>query len=89
MKLEERLRKVQAAARADLQHLVNERETRIINKLVASYRGGTLTDAELHGGIAAISELRHMQQDAEHNYMNAESVFDQLQAGAQNAASQD
>lgn len=84
---EKRLTRVQMAARSGLAKLVYERELSIINRLVAAYRGGTVNSEQLFGGIAAISELRHMAVDAEHDYMKAEDEMNQLQAGAQNAAS--
>lgn len=79
---EQRLNRVQMAARSDLAKLVMEREQRIINRLVGSYRGGTLKPEEILGGIAAISELRQMATDAMHDYMQAEDDMSKLTAGA-------
>jgi len=80
--LEGRLNKVQAAARAGLARLVADRESRIISRLVAAYRGGTLKNEDLWGGIASISELRHMSAESDHDYMQAESALSNHTAGA-------
>lgn len=81
---EQRLNRVQMAARSDLAKLVFERERRIVDRLVANYRGGTLKSEDILGGIAAISELRQMANDAMHDYMQAEDEMSNLIAGAQN-----
>lgn len=79
---EQRLNRVQMAARSDLAKLVHERECRIIDRLVANYRGGVLKSEDILGGIAAISELRHMATDAQHDYMRAEEELPNITAGA-------
>lgn len=80
---EKLLNRVQMAARSDLAKLVYEREQRIVDRLVAAHRAGTITADQSLGLIAAISELRFMATDAVQDYMKAEDQFAQLQAGAQ------
>ena len=70
--MEKRAQRVQEAARIGLQRRMYEREQSIIARLVTEYRSGTITSEKLYGGIAAISELRSIAVQSEHDLMQAE-----------------
>ena len=70
--MEKRANRVQQAARVGLQSRMFEREQNVISRLVTEYRSGTLTSEKLFGGIAAISELRSIAVEAEHDLMQVQ-----------------
>lgn len=75
---EARFKRVQDATRASLTRRMYEREQKIISSLVMDYRSGTITSEKLYGGIAAISELRSIVTEAEHDLMQASDDASQL-----------
>lgn len=76
---EKRFARVQGNLRMQLSARMAEREDVIISKLVTAYRSGKLTSDALFGGIAAIAELRSIQDEAKRDLMqatdDAQSIF--------------
>lgn len=68
---ERRFARVQEATRVGLANRMAEREHTIVSKLVTAYRGGKLTSEMLFGGIASISELRSIADEAQRDLMQA------------------
>lgn len=75
---EKRLARVQEASRIGLAHRMADREKKIIDRLVLSYRSNKLSSEMLFGGIATISELRSIINEAEHDIMQATDEVEQL-----------
>ena len=75
---EQRLSRVQQSTKLNLAQRMADREQTIIAKLVSHYRAGKLDANALFGGIAAISELRAIASEAEHDTVLSEQYFENL-----------
>ena len=76
---EKRFARVQGNVQANLKHRMQERQEIILSRLVAAYRGEQLSSEMLFGGIAAISELRAIINEADRDLMQATDAMSNFQ----------
>lgn len=76
--LEGHIRRVQQNTCLALEERMKEREHAIITQVVVAYRANKLDIHRLFGAIGAISELRSMSVEAQHEVAVTEEEIDKL-----------